>query len=85
MQTHGAYDVHGNVFDWVYDKFDSDYYGTCQRNCVDPLGPSNGSDRVARGGSWLNSAKYARSAYRELMAPANAYYNVGIRLVRTAQ
>lgn len=81
----GLYDVHGNVFEWVNDRFDSDYYGTCQRNCVDPLGPSNGSDRVARGGSWLNSAKYARSAYRELMAPANAYYNVGIRLVRTAQ
>lgn len=43
----------------------------------------NGSSRVARGGSWSNSARYLRSANRIIVAPDNSFGLLGFRLVRT--
>ena len=73
----GLYDVHGNVWEWVQDKYTSDLPGGS-----DPLNTS-GSHRVIRGGSWVNFAHYLRSAYRIFVNPALRPYNVGFRLVRT--
>ena len=58
----GLYDMHGNVLEWVQDWFDPDYYASSPR--VDPLGPSSGSSRVFRGGSFFHRAEFVRSAFR---------------------
>ncbi len=73
----GLYDVHGNVWEWVQDKYASNLPGGS-----DPLNTS-GSNRVIRGGSWNNNAQNLRSAFRFSVNPAGRYYDVGFRLVRT--
>ena len=50
---------------------------------TDPLGPSSGSTRVARGGGWTNSAGYCRAPYRNYGSPGNRYDSFGFRLLKT--
>jgi formylglycine-generating enzyme required for sulfatase activity len=58
----GAMDMAGNVWEWVNDWFQSDYYGTSPSS--NPLGPEAGDFKVTRGGGWNHLSYYARSAYR---------------------
>ena len=76
----GLYDMSGNVWEWCWDWYDS--YGSS--SAIDPIGPSAGSSRVLRGGSWYNSASGARSAYRNYYDPGYRYYRLGFRLVSSA-
>ena len=56
----GLYDMHGNVCEWCQD-WSGDYPAG---EVSDPTGPSSGSYRLLRGGSWGNNPGYARSANR---------------------
>jgi formylglycine-generating enzyme required for sulfatase activity len=74
----GLYDMHGNVWEWGQD-----WYGPYTAGAaVDPAGPSSGSNRVLRGGSWYNGAGSCRSAYRIGASPGNRSGNLGFRLLR---
>ena len=76
----GLYDMHGNVWEWVQDRYSSSYYNSSPR--VDPPGPSSGSARVVRGGHFYNYAQPVRSAYRSLSSPGGRYDIIGVRLLR---
>ena len=79
----GLYNMHGNVAEWCSDWFGERYYEECKASgtVTNPPGPSTGSDRVLRGGSWNRPAMFCRSALRHYFAPdyRNAY--IGLRLV----
>jgi len=75
----GLYDMHGNVWEWCSDWYDKDYYKNSPRR--DPAGPSAGSCRVLRGGSWDCFGQRCRSAWRNGTEPANRYEYLGFRIV----
>ena len=74
----GLYDMSGNVWEWCWDWYGS-YASGLQ---TDPKGASSGSDRVPRGGSWFNTAQYARSAGRAYGTPSGRDSHLGFRVVR---
>ena len=70
----------GNVWEWVEDWYDPDYYATSPN--TDPGGPSSGSERVLRGGSWNDFPVYLRASYRVRDLPVGGYVDIGVRCTR---
>jgi formylglycine-generating enzyme required for sulfatase activity len=70
------YDMSGNVWEWCWD-WKGAYSSSAQTN---PKGPTSGSSRVNRGGSWYISASYCRVAFRDDYGPGYSYIHLGFRL-----
>jgi formylglycine-generating enzyme required for sulfatase activity len=78
----GLFDCHGNVWEWCSDNWHDTYIGA----------PTDGSSRVTienidyqmqRGGTWLTSPIYCRSAYRSHSTRGHYHDNVGFRVARS--
>ena len=77
----GAFDMTGNLLEWVQDRYDPDYYRTSPAS--DPQGPDSGGDRVYRGGCWLDPPSFCRATRRRHEPPGARNMAVGFRLVVT--
>jgi formylglycine-generating enzyme required for sulfatase activity len=71
------YDLYGNVWKWLEDRFGSNLIGG-----IDPQGAIAGSYRVFRGGGWGNNAHNLRSGNRGSAIPGFRDHYLGFRLVR---
>ena len=77
----GVYDMHGNVWEWVEDRWHDNYEGAPIDGSV--WTSSGGSSRaVLRGGSWYAFPRDLRSANRGWGAPSYRYSSLGFRLVQ---
>lgn len=75
----GLYDIHGNVWEWCLDWYNS----SLTSGVTDPKGSSSGSYRVRRGGCWSSNASGCTSSLRGRNYPSSESSDYGFRLVRT--
>ncbi|HEY3312136.1 MAG TPA: SUMF1/EgtB/PvdO family nonheme iron enzyme [Anaerolineales bacterium] len=78
---YGAYDMAGNVWEWVADWYDDTYYRDAPSS--NPAGPSMGIKRVLRGGSWFNKDYTIRTTYRYGSDPSLSDVLNGFRCARS--
>ncbi len=79
--TYGLYNAGDNVHEWCADWYDDSYYGhSPERN---PQGPSGGTRRASRGGSWRHHIKVTRAAARSSIPPEFQYADYGFRIAGT--
>ena len=77
----GLYDMSGNVWEWVQDRFASDYYSSSP--AIDPPGPTDGATRVQRGGSRDDRVTMnLRASFRIGRQPTVTGSNLGFRVAR---
>jgi len=79
----GIYDMSGNVWEWVGDRFDAKYYERSPKN--NPKGPLGGEYMVLRGGSWGNPPVFIRAADRSGYDPWHRSGLNGFRLALSAK
>lgn len=77
ISPYGAYDMGGNVWEWVVDWYGEEYYAQSPER--DPQGPDAGISRVLRGGSLSSDPYRLRATDRSGLPPSASYVIVGFR------
>lgn len=77
--AYGLYDMEGNVYQWVNDFYDANYYDNMPAQ--NPTGPASGDQRVIRGASFEADATQVLSAVRHYGSPSHTNYDIGFRCV----
>ena len=79
----GAMDLVGNVWEWVWDRYDIRYYNSQAEGSINPTGPIAGNKRVVRGGAWsINEVDHISAAFRGGIDPGIANEHLGFRCAR---
>ena len=76
----GIYDMSGNVWEWVDDWYDENYYGSSPAD--NPKGPKPARTRVQRGGTWSASDFHCRVSDRFSYWPDKRDSDTGFRLAQ---
>lgn len=80
QSPYGAYDLAGNLYEWVMDWYGEGYYLNFSGSpAINPRGPGEGTAKVQRGGSYINSPYRLRSSFRTKGDPNEQDPNVGFR------
>lgn len=80
QSPYGAHDLAGNLYEWVMDWYAENYYGNfATAPAVNPRGPKEGTAKVQRGGSYINSPYRLRSTFRTKGDPTEEDPHVGFR------
>ena len=79
----GLYDMSGNVWEWGWDWYYAGYYRSSPKD--NPTGPSTGSLRVVRGGSWGGDPRFCRVGDRGGGPPSDGDYGMGFRVCISAR
>jgi formylglycine-generating enzyme required for sulfatase activity len=82
MSPYGVHDLAGNLYEWVADWYDEAVYTPLPT--VNPRGPTEGTTKVQRGGSYINSPYRLRSSFRTKGDPTEHDPNVGFRCAHDA-
>jgi formylglycine-generating enzyme len=85
QSPYGAQDLAGNLYEWVMDWYAEDFYSSFINSpAVNPRGPTEGTAKVQRGGSYLNTPYRLRTTFRTKADPAEQDHNVGFRCAQEA-
>jgi iron(II)-dependent oxidoreductase len=76
----GLYDMSGNVWEWVADRYSEAYYSKSETD--NPAGAKSGNNRVIRGGSWHSGAMCKKVYYRKGLTSNWCDFAVGFRCVK---
>jgi iron(II)-dependent oxidoreductase len=77
-----TFDMAGNVWEWVADRYDPSYY--TQSPELNPLGPSTGQLHGLRGGSWNKPETQVRTTFRVGLTPGYSSDDIGFRCAENA-